>query len=155
MAALPTIKQFVQVGMRSMRMSQDDLAEARANGNDVITMKEYRREGVERILEKIPAGAPLYVTIDIDAFDVSLVPGVASAEPGGFDYEELKQALFAVARHADVLGFDVVEVNPMLDVQSNNTALLGAQLALEFMARIADGEPYLRRNGRIDGSATA
>jgi agmatinase len=155
MAALPTIKQFVQVGMRSMRMSQDDLAEARTNGNDVITMKEYRREGVERILEKIPAGAPLYVTIDIDAFDVSLVPGVASAEPGGFDYEELKQALFAVARHADVLGFDVVEVNPMLDVQSNNTALLGAQLALEFMARIADGEPYLRRNGRIDGSATA
>ena len=153
MASLPHVTSMVQVGMRSMRMSQDDLADARRNGNDVITMKEYRRLGIERVLDKIPAGTPLYVSMDIDVLDMPLVPGCASAEPDGFAYEELKQTLFAIAHHADVIGFDIVEINPMLDVRSNSTSLLGAQLALEFMARVADNEPYLRRNGRLAATA--
>jgi agmatinase len=149
MASLTNVTEMVQVGMRSMRMSQDDLADARANGNDVITMKEFRRAGFNRILDSLPAGQPVYVSMDIDVLDMPLVPGCASAEPDGFGYEELKQTLFAVARHADVVGFDIVEINPMLDVRSNNTSLLGAQLGLEFMARVADSEPYLKRNGRL------
>ena len=149
MATLPNVTGMVQVGMRSMRMSQDDLTDARANGNDVITMKQYRRHGLDRLLEKIPAGAPLYVSMDIDVLDLPLVPGCASAEPDGFAYEELKQTLFGIAKHADVVGFDIVEINPMIDVRSNNTSLLGAQLGLEFMARVADSTPYQRRTGRI------
>jgi len=148
MATLPQVENVIQVGMRSMRMSQDDLADARSGGNDVITMKQYRRLGLERILDKIPAGQPLYVSMDIDVLDMPLVPGCASAEPDGFGYEELKQTLFSIARHADVIGFDIVEINPMIDVGSNSTSLLGAQLGLEFMARVADSEPYLLRNGR-------
>lgn len=152
MASLPHITHMVQTGMRSMRMSQDDLRDARRGGNDVITMKEYRWLGLERLLDKIPAGAPLYVSMDIDVLDMPLVPGCASAEPDGFAYEELKQTLFAVARHADVVGFDIVEINPMLDVRSHNTSLLGAQLGLEFMARVADAPPYLRRHNRLPDS---
>jgi agmatinase len=148
MAALPHVGQMVQVGMRSMRMSQDDLTDARDNGNDVVTMKQFRRLGVERIVDRIPAGAAVYVSMDIDVLDMPLVPGCASAEPDGFGYEELKQTLFTIARHADIIGFDIVEINPMIDVASNNTSLLGAQLGLEFMARVADCAPYLARNGR-------
>jgi agmatinase len=155
MAALPNIGQIVQVGMRSMRMSQDDLAEARANHNDVITMKQFRQNGVDRVLEKIAPGTPLYVSIDIDVLDITLVPGCASGEADGFGYDELKQTLFAVARHADVVGFDIVEINPMIDVRSDNTSLLGAQLGMEFMARVADSEPYLRRVGRLATTNTA
>jgi agmatinase len=154
MAALPHVGQMVQVGMRSMRMSQDDLADARENGNDVITMKQFRRLGLERVLELIPSGAAVYVSMDIDVLDMPLVPGCASAEPDGFRYEELKQTLFTIARHADVVGFDIVEINPMIDVASNNTSLLGAQLGLEFMARVADSTPYLARNGRTPSPVT-
>lgn len=148
MSDLPHVEGFVQVGMRSMRMSQDDLSEALAAGNDVISMKAFRREGHERVLRSLPKGGRLYVSIDIDVFDLPLVPGCASAEPDGFQYEELKQLLFAVARHSDVVGFDIVEINPMLDVRSNNTSLLGAQLGLEFMARVADSDPFKKRHGR-------
>lgn len=148
MAVLPHVGQMVQVGMRSMRMNQDDLADARANGNDVVTMKQFRRLGVERVLERIPSGTATYVSLDIDVLDMSLVPGCASGEPDGFGYEELKQALFTIAHHADVVGFDIVEINPMIDVASNNTSLLGAQLSLEFMARVADSAPYSARIGR-------
>lgn len=153
MAALPHISQVVQVGMRTMRMSQDDLAEARAGGNDVVTMKQYRQHGLDRLLDKVPAGTPVYVSIDIDVFDLPLVPGCASAEPDGFGYEELKQTLFAIAQCTDVRGFDIVEINPMIDVRSNNTSLLGAQLGLEFMARVADSAPYQQRAAHANGTS--
>lgn len=148
MSSLPHVQRFVQVGQRSMRMSQDDLTEARAAGNHVVPMKEFRRRGAASVLDALSAGGAVYISIDIDVLDMPLVPGCASAEPDGFGYDELKQLLFAVARHTDVVGFDIVEINPMLDVRSHNTSLLGAQLGLELMARIADSAPYLRRHGR-------
>jgi len=138
MALLPNIQHIVQVGMRSLRMSQDDLADARAAGNDVITMKQHRARGVAQLLERIPAGRPVYLSIDIDVLDMPLVPGCASAEPDGFGYDELKQTLFALAEHTNLIGFDIVEVNPMLDVPSNATSLLAAQLAVETMARASE-----------------
>lgn len=113
-ATLPNIGHIVQVGMRSLRMSQDDLADARREGNDVITMKQYRALGLQRLLDTIPPREATYLSVDIDVLDLPLVPGCASAEPDGFGYDELKQTLFAVAAHANVIGFDVVEVNPML-----------------------------------------
>jgi agmatinase len=91
------------------------------------------------VLESLTSSGPVYVSIDIDVLDMPLVPGCASAEPDGFGYAELKQLLFTVARETEVIGFDIVEINPMLDVRANNTSLLGAQLALELMARVADG----------------
>jgi agmatinase len=42
-----------------------------------------------------------------------------------------------VAEH-ELVGFDIVEINPMLDVASNNTSLLGAQLAIEVLARVVE-----------------
>jgi agmatinase len=53
-----------------------------------------------------------------------------------------------VAEH-ELVGFDIVEINPMLDVASNNTSLLGAQLAIEVLARVVENPDYLRRKGRL------
>jgi hypothetical protein len=59
-----------------------------------------------------------------------------AAEPGGLHYEELRAALFALAEHTDVIGFDLVEVNPMLDVGTGVTSYLAAHTIVEFLARI-------------------
>lgn len=133
MASLPHIQHIVQVGMRSLRMSQDDLTDARAAGNDIITMRRYRSQGIADLLERIPAKRPVYLSIDIDVLDMPLVPGCASAEPDGFAYADLTQALFAITAHTRIAGFDIVEVNPLLDTPSNPTSLLAAQLAVETM----------------------
>ena len=61
-------------------------------------------------------------------------------------YDELRQSLFAIARHADVVGFDLVEVNPMLDVASENTSLNAARLIMEFLGRIVEHPGYRRRH---------
>ena len=145
-AALSTVGQIIQVGIRSLRTRQADLEDSRARGNDVVTIPEFRRRGPDGVLERLPAGEPVYVSIDVDALDLPLVPGCASSEVNGLSYEELRETLFAIGREADVVGFDLVEVNPMLDVPSENTSLLAAQLIMEFMAHIVDSPAYRKRH---------
>lgn len=145
---LPHVEKIVQIGSRGMRAASADLAESRANGNDVFTMKGYRRAGLERVLATIPAGRKVYISVDIDVLDMPLVPGCASAEADGMSYEELRQTIFGIVAEHELVGFDVVEINPMLDVASNVTSQLGAQLAIETMSRAVENPDYLHRKNR-------
>lgn len=147
-AELDTVGQIIQVGIRSLRTRQEDVGDSRARGNDVVTIPEFRRRGPAGVLEKLPKGEPVYVSIDIDVLDMPLVPGCASAEVNGLTYDELRQTLFAIARDHDVVGFDLVEVNPMLDVPADNTSLLAAQLIMEFLGRIVESPGYRARHPR-------
>src|SRR5206468_3323067 len=106
-AKLATVGSIVQVGIRSLRTRQADVLDSRARGNDILTVPEYRRRGPWGVLERLPRGEPVYVSIDIDVLDLPLVPGCASAEVNGLSYDELRGALFAIARHAEVVGFDL------------------------------------------------
>jgi agmatinase len=143
---LKTVGEIIQVGIRSLRTRQADVADSRARGNDIITIPEFRRRGPAGVLDRLPSDEPVYVSIDIDVLDLPLVPGCASAEVNGLTYEELRQALFAIAGHAEVVGFDLVEVNPMLDVASENTSLIAAQLIMEFLGRIVESPLYRKRH---------
>ena len=155
-ARLATVGSIVQVGIRSLRTRQADVEDSRARGNDIVTIPECRRRGPAGVLERLPRNEPVYVSIDIDVLDLPLVPGCASAEVNGLGYDELRQVLFAVARHNEVVGFDLVEVNPMLDVASENTSLIAAQLIMEFLGRIVEHPQYRRRHpARPAATATA
>lgn len=154
---LPQVGHILQVGIRSLRLSESDLHDSLAKGNHVVTVREMRDSDHDSVFESISVADPVYVSIDIDVLDMPIVPGCSSGEIGGFSYEELVGALTYVASRFDVRGFDIVEVNPLLDVPARNTCLLAAQLAQEFMARITDGPAWRRRHeltpaGR-DGSA--
>jgi agmatinase len=143
---LKTVHHIVQVGIRSLRTSQSDVKDSRARGNDVVTIPEFRRRGHQAIVDRLPKSEPVYVSIDIDVLDLPLVPGCASSEVNGLSYEELRQTLFAIVRSREVIGFDLVEVNPMLDVASDNTPLIAAQLIIEFLARIVEHPGYRKRH---------
>ena len=137
---------IVQVGIRSLRTSQSDVKDSRARGNDIITVPELKRAGPRAVVDRLPPSEPVYVSIDIDVLDLPLVPGCASSEVNGLSYDELRQTLFAIARGREVIGFDLVEVNPMLDVASDNTSQLAAQLVIEFLGRIVEHPGYRRRH---------
>jgi agmatinase len=113
------------------------------DGNRVVTMEDFRDRGDEGVLEGIPDGARCYVSIDIDALDISLTPGCVSAEPNGLSYAELRDSLSAVAERTEVIGFDLVEVNPLLDVPTGLTSYLAAHTVIEFLGRICD-QPWWR-----------
>lgn len=145
---LPHVDRMIQVGTRSIRTSKAALQESLDRGNEVVTVNRMRRDGAKSITDALPQGGKVYVSIDIDVLDLPLVPGCASAEPEGFQFQEMREMLTAIAQHGDVVGMDVVEINPMLDVRSNNTSLLGAQLAVETIGHVVEQPAYLARKGR-------
>ena len=146
--AMPNVDTITQVGIRSIRGSETMLADSLRDGNRVVTMEELRDVTIAGLAESIPEDARVYVSIDIDVLDLPLVPGCVSAEPGGLRYEELRATLFALAERADVIGFDLVEVNPMLDVGTGVTSYLAAHTIVEFLARICAQPRWAARTGR-------
>ena len=78
----------------------------------------------------------LYVSIDIDALDPSIAPGTGFAIPGGFTYREMWIILRKIAENFQVIGFDLVEVAPNLDLDNNLTLNVAAKLIVEFMSFI-------------------
>jgi agmatinase len=143
---LKTCHHIIQVGIRSLRTRQVDVEDSRARGNDIVTVPEFRQRGHRAIVDRLPKNEPVYVSIDIDVLDLPLVPGCSSSEVNGLTYDELRQTLFAIARSREVIGFDLVEVNPMIDVASDNTSLVAAQLIIEFLGRIVEHPGYRKRH---------
>ncbi|MFE0752437.1 arginase family protein [Inquilinus sp. NPDC058860] len=135
-AGMPNALSLTQVGIRSLRHSPDQVEPIIASGNRVIPMGEFRRLGPAGIAGLLPAGSRVYVSIDVDAMDMSLVPGCVSAEPNGMSYPELRDSLKAIAERHEVAAFDFVEVNPPLDVGTGVTAYLGALTVIEFLGQI-------------------
>lgn len=132
------VKEIVQVGIRSLRGSEVMLEDAIRDGNRVVTMEEFRDSSTAAVLHGIPEGARCYVSIDIDVLDMSLVPGCVSSEPDGMSYRELRDTLFSIAERTEVVGFDLVEVNPQLDIGTGITSYLAAHTIVEFLGRICD-----------------
>lgn len=73
-------------------------------------MKEYRCGSfpLEKALQQLPD--PVFITVDVDAFDLSIFPGTGTPEPGGFSWDEGLQLLEKIFMSKNVVGFDVVEV---------------------------------------------
>jgi agmatinase len=145
---MANVASITQVGIRSIRGTEEMLADSLRDGNRVVTMEELRDVTVDGLVEAVPENARVYVSIDIDALDLPLVPGCVSAEPGGMLYEELRAILFGLAEHTDVIGFDLVEVNPMLDVGTGVTSYLAAHTIVEFLGRICAQPRWTARTGR-------
>ena len=82
----------------------------------------------------------LYVSIDVDALDPSVAPATGFAIPGGFSYRELWKILREITNHFNVVGFDLVEVAPNLDLPNNLTSNLAAKLIIEFMDFITNSK---------------
>jgi agmatinase len=136
---------LTQVGIRSLRDGEVMHRDAVADGNRVVTMEEFHRVGGEGIVSALPRDAACYVSIDIDVLDLPLVPGCVSAEPDGMSYRELRDLLAAIAERTEVAGFDLVEVNPLLDVATGVTSYLGAHIVLEFLGRICEQPRWIKR----------
>jgi agmatinase len=139
------VASLTQVGIRGLRTSKIGLTDSRADGNRVVTMEAFRKIGSGAVAEGLPQGARCYVSVDIDVLDLPLVPGCVSAEPDGMSYAQLRDTLVAIAERAEVVGFDLVEVNPQLDVGTGITSYLAAHLILEFLGHVCEQPRWTAR----------
>jgi agmatinase len=121
------------LGIRNVSSTtQEGYAAARTMGDDILSVRQVRKMGVEGVLARIPKGARLYITIDIDGFCPSIAPGTGTPSHGGFLYYEVLEILQGVARAHDVVGIDLVEVAPDYD-PTGSTAILAAQVLLNLL----------------------
>lgn len=135
-AEKPYVTGLSQIGIRNVSSTaRDGYEAAREMGSDIVSVRQFRKMGVEAMLERIPAGKRYYVTIDIDGFDPSIAPGTGTPSHGGFLYYEGLELLDGLTRRGDVVGVDLVEVAPDYD-HSGSTSTLAAQLLLNFVGRI-------------------
>jgi agmatinase len=138
------VQSLTQVGIRSLRNGREAMEDA-IRDNRVIDIEEARDLGAGGLVAAVPADAPCYVSIDIDVLDLPLVPGCVSAEPDGLSYRELRDTLVALSEHADIVGFDLVEVNPLLDVPTGITSYVAAHTIVEFLGHICAQPRWLQR----------
>jgi agmatinase len=141
-AHMSHVRGLVQVGIRSLRSTEVMWRDTLGDGNQVVTMRDFRARGPEEIARMIPKGANCYVSLDMDVLDLSLVPGCVSAEPDGMLYDQLRDTLIALTGRARIVGFDLVEVNPQLDVGTGVTSYLAAHTIVEFLGHLCDSASW-------------
>jgi arginase len=125
----------VLIGVRRL----DDLEKQRIrqSGVHLLTMKDIDREGIAAVMERAIAiasdgTAGIYGSFDVDVCDPAVAPGVGTPVRGGLNYREAHMVMEMLADSGQLVGLDLVEINPILDVR-NQTALLGTELILSAM----------------------
>ena len=124
----------VLVGIRNL--DEREKVEVRSAGVHVFTMKDIDRRGAAAGMVEASARAShdtagIHVSFDLDVCDPAIAPGVGTPVRGGLNYREAHMAMEMLA-DARLLALDLVEVNPVFDVQ-NMTAVLAAELAASAM----------------------
>ena len=127
----------VILGVRNL----DDLEKERIRDSRVhlFTMKDIDRDGIADVMTRALAIATsgtlgVHVSFDLDVCDPAIAPGVGTPVKGGLNYREAHMVMEMVADSGRLLALDLVEINPILDVQ-NQTAVLGVELALSAMGK--------------------
>jgi len=114
MARVKELCPIVQVGIRSMDYSEKEIMD-RANvffAEDIYSSADRTcpTSWIERVISKLKD--KVYVTIDLDVFDPSIMPSTGTPEPGGLLWYDVLKLLRQVADKRDIVGFDVVELCP-------------------------------------------
>jgi arginase len=113
---------LVQVGIRTM--NGDQRAQADRYGVDVIDMRAWAAGTRPEVR------GPVYVSIDVDAFDPAFAPGVSHREPGGLTVRDVLTVIHSLP--GPIVGADVVEFNPSQD-PLGLTAVVCAKLVKELV----------------------
>jgi len=137
----------VAVGIRSVSREEADYVHA--EGAPVFLAREIRARGldVSAILAALPN--PVYITVDLDAFDPSEVPAVGTPEPGGLTWDEGLRLLRAVCERRQVVGCDIVELCPIPGQPASD--FFAAKLANKLIGYLGLGperEPKAERPAR-------
>lgn len=126
----------VLLGVRSLDSAERILL--RDQGIRAITMSEIDRVGIERATRDAidHASGPgfLHVSLDLDALDPTVVPGVGTPVAGGLTYREAHLACELIAESGLLGSLELVEVNPILD-RENVTAQTAVELAASALGR--------------------
>ena len=99
----------LQIGMRSMSVEEAEYI--RINNVQLCTMHEFRKNtfNINKAVDRLPDN--VYLTVDLDVFDGSVIMNTGTPEPGGFIWDEALTLIESIFYKKNVIGFDVVELS--------------------------------------------
>jgi len=104
------------------------------------------RDGIDKtfdnLMKDLKGVDKIYITFDIDVFDMAYAPGTGSSEPTGMTPNMLFHFMRKLAASKEVVGIDVVEYQPFMDNRGQQTARLVNRIMFEFLTGIA-----MKKNG--------
>ena len=108
MARAKELCPIVQVGIRSMDSSEKDSLDRSKVffAEDIYNNTDWVKKVVSKLSDNV------YITIDLDVFDPSIMPSTGTPEPGGLLWYDVLALLKAVSDKKNIVGFDVVELCP-------------------------------------------
>ena len=120
-------KNIVSAGIRSMDSSElRNINKSKTfYASDILGSGDWIRRVTGKLTKNV------YVTIDLDVFDPSIMPSTGTPEPGGLGWYEITNLLENVSKKKNIIGFDVVELCP-----SKNAApdFLAAKLVYKVLS---------------------
>ncbi|MGI9371694.1 MAG: agmatinase family protein [Hyphomicrobiales bacterium] len=113
-------KNFIQVALRGYYPDEEAFKWMREQGFRYHTMAEIEDRGFKAVMEDVIKEANdgpkyIFVSFDIDTLDPAFVPGTGTPEPGGLTPREAFPILRRLCAESNVVGFELVELSPMLD----------------------------------------
>ena len=135
MAHVGKIVQLAARGIGSAR--QEEVEAALDYGVAFHPMRRLRdHDAILRAVADLPEGVPVYVALDVDSLDPTLMPAVIGAAQGGLDYWQMMEIFEAVAGRAPICGFNMVELMPARDVNGQG-ALMASRIGLSMLGLMA------------------
>ena len=127
----------VLIGVRDLDNRERGLV--RDSGVNVFTMRKIDEQGMRTVIDKAvrlasEGTAGFVVSFDMDAVDPDEAPGVGTPVRGGITFREAHLAMEIIADSGKLIAFELVEINPIIDVM-NKTAILGVGLAASALGK--------------------
>ncbi len=99
---------LIQVGIRSMDQSEKQYLQADKCflAQQIKGKTKWMRQAIDKMTDTV------YLTLDLDVFDPSIMPSTGTPEPGGMTWYEVLAFLKLVFEEKNVVGFDIVELSP-------------------------------------------
>ena len=154
-------RNFIQVGLRGSWPGPEGFEWMRENEFRYHTMAEIDRDGwttvMQRVLDEANDGPEyLHVSFDIDVMDPAYTSGTGTPVPGGLTPREVFPILRGLCSENNLVGFDLVELNPLVD-PGYTTTLNAKQVVDECLTGVAlrklglGNRDYLSPLTRSDG----
>ncbi|MGH7940216.1 MAG: arginase, partial [Limisphaerales bacterium] len=129
--------QCVLIGARDLDAPERKIVQE--SGVHVFTMRDIDEQGMRAVMDKAislaAAGTGGFVaSFDMDVMDPAEAPGVGTPVRGGLTFREAHLALEMIADSGKMVAFELVEVNPIIDIM-NKTAILGVGLITSALGK--------------------
>lgn len=123
----------VQVGIRSQDIEEVTFLKQKKLMHSIFYAESFSDAKINKIVSQLSKN--VYITIDVDVFDPSIMPATGTPEPGGFSWIQVLNILKSAISKKNIVGVDVVELSPKPNL--HHADFLAAKLVYKIIGYLS------------------